>query len=144
MGLGTDLQLCSPVGEAMTGWTRNGKCIEEQDDKGSHHICIRLPKEHNFCTVTGQPNWCQTKGACNGDPSQMCPRDHWCVCQWAFLSYVANVAANDGKRCPDTIVCEATNMEALVAYRAKAQKDANVRAALECLEKACSLQSTTG
>merc|ERR1711990_410125 len=53
---GQPLQLCSQKGMAMTGFTRTGKCVDQNDDKGSHHICIDLQSvngesDHpeNFC-----------------------------------------------------------------------------------------------
>lgn len=52
---GGPLQLCSKKGMAMTGFTRNGKCMERNDDTGSHHICIDLKKvgsQRDFCQVT--------------------------------------------------------------------------------------------
>ena len=56
--LGTDLASCSSAGTAMTGFTRDGHCIDEgNDDAGSHHICVHMKKD--FCTVTGQPDWCE-------------------------------------------------------------------------------------
>merc|ERR1712178_387166 len=73
----TTLQHCSGRGMALTGFTRNGQCIDqagcgvslmnhslvdpcEDDDAGSHHVCIDMSPNTggNFCTVTGQPNWC--------------------------------------------------------------------------------------
>merc|ERR1719454_797065 len=93
---GGALGLCSEDGDAMTGFTRDGHCTEENDDQGSHHICINLgTTSPNFCQQTGQPNWCNEKGTCaqcSGDSCQegsnKCPRKHWCVCQWAFAAYV--------------------------------------------------------
>ena len=88
---GGELGHCSTSGVSMTGFTRNGQCIETDDDAGSHHICIDLKSvsgsSGNFCVVTGQPNWCDTEGSCFKDPQKMCPRKHWCVCQWAFAKY---------------------------------------------------------
>merc|ERR1712118_232570 len=54
---GGPLKECSTNGMAMTGFTRNGKCEERDDDAGSHHICIDLTSTStNFCQATGQPN----------------------------------------------------------------------------------------
>ena len=33
---GKDLQMCSTEGMALTGFTRDGRCVEQQDDVGSH------------------------------------------------------------------------------------------------------------
>merc|ERR1711908_141253 len=87
--LGGDLQKCSGTGMALTGFTRNGQCIDRDDDNGSHHICIDMKSTAggNFCEVTGQPNWCSSKSmACDGSPTESCAVEHWCVCQWAFAS----------------------------------------------------------
>merc|ERR1711907_838406 len=60
---GGPLKKCSTNGMAMTGFTRNGKCEERDDDAGSHHICIDLTSTStNFCQATGQPNWCAQEG----------------------------------------------------------------------------------
>lgn len=39
---GDELAACAVHGEATTGFTRNNHCIERQDDRGSHHICIKM------------------------------------------------------------------------------------------------------
>ena len=82
---GGELQRCSGEGMALTGYTRNGHCVDRDDDHGSHHICINMAsnKGGNFCEVTGQPNWCGSQMTCDGSYAQ-CPVEHWCVCQWAF------------------------------------------------------------
>merc|ERR1711871_1200491 len=82
---GKALEKCSGPNMALTGFTRNGKCVDENDDAGSHHICIDMASNvgGNFCQVTGQPNWCDSKMACDGDASRQCPVKDWCVCQWA-------------------------------------------------------------
>merc|ERR1719486_823474 len=56
---GQPLDTCSKPGMAMTGFTRDGHCQDlGDDDAGSHHICIQM--KDDFCSVTGQPNWCQS------------------------------------------------------------------------------------
>merc|ERR1719240_1242408 len=58
---GGALEKCSGPGMAMTGFTRDGKCVDAgNDDAGSHHICIDMASNTggNFCSVTGQPDWC--------------------------------------------------------------------------------------
>merc|ERR1711907_880279 len=69
---GKALEKCSGPNMALTGFTRNGKCVDENDDAGSHHICIGMASNvgGNFCQVTGQPNWCDSKMACDGDASR--------------------------------------------------------------------------
>ena len=72
---------------AMTGFTRNGHCVDENDDAGSHHVCINLQSTTggNFCTQTDQPNWCDTEDQCTSGTGS-CQRQNWCVCEWAFAS----------------------------------------------------------
>merc|ERR1711918_175444 len=70
----------------------------------------------NFCSVTGQPNWCGSMMGCDGSAGQ-CPVQHWCVCQWAFASYLQRAGGCDKIQ---NIVCDATNMVAITAYRAQA------------------------
>ena len=85
--LGSNLQPCSTSGMALTGFTRNGKCVDRNDDAGSHHVCIDMTSTSggNFCTVTGQPNWCGESMLCNDGVGQ-CKIENWCVCEWAFSS----------------------------------------------------------
>ena len=58
--------------------------------------------------------------------------EHWCVCQWAFSSYLDRAGGCDHIQ---DIVCDATNMAALDAYRANS--DPKIRRALACLESRC-------
>ena len=84
---GGELQPCSSDGSALTGYTRTGYCVDQNDDAGSHHICISLgsiaSNGQNFCEVTGQSDWCSgTDMACHHDSSQeTCAIENWCVCQ---------------------------------------------------------------
>ena len=139
---GAPLQLCSHSGMAMTGFTRSGKCEDQNDDQGSHHICIDLKsvnglngEKKNFCQVTGQPNWCDTKGSCYNSFGT-CPRKNWCVCQWAFAAYLENAGGCDKIQ---KIVCEATNMEAFKSYVKVASKSPRIASALACLKQRCNL-----
>merc|ERR1711918_307486 len=34
-----------------------------------------------------------------GDSKKKCPRENWCVCQWAFTGYIGNSLACLKKRC---------------------------------------------
>ena len=54
---GGELQRCSGEGMALTGFTRNGHCVDQYDDHGSHHICINMAsnKGGNFVSATPQP-----------------------------------------------------------------------------------------
>jgi hypothetical protein len=56
---GKELEKCSMPGMALTGYTRQGKCVAHDDDAGSHHVCIDMASNTggNFCSVTGQPDW---------------------------------------------------------------------------------------
>ena len=135
---GEDLQSCSSASMALTGYTRNGKCTNLQDDAGSHHICINLSSTSggNFCSVTGQPNWCASDMPCHQDQQLQCPVQNWCVCQWAFASYIEKAGGCDQIK---DVVCEAVNMEAVNAYRRSTE--VKHMEALKCLESRCNLIS---
>jgi uncharacterized protein (DUF2237 family) len=131
--LGTALQSCSEKGTALTGFTRSGKCEDEgDDDAGSHHICIKMKSD--FCTVTGQPNWCEEEMECMGQEGE-CKIDNWCVCQWAFAGYLEEAGGCD--QIVD-LVCEATNMAAAKAY--EKSDDTSHKAALACIRSKCGMQ----
>ena len=131
---GGELKHCSSSGMALTGFTRDGYCTEQNDDAGSHHICIDMESTSggNFCSVTGQPNWCDSTMPCHDDDRNQCKVKHWCVCQWAFLSYLGKAGGCDKIQ---TIICEATNMAARRAY--ENQDDPGSKAALACLKRKC-------
>ena len=120
---GEPLQSCSSSGMAVTGYTRNGSCIDQYDDLGSHHICINLSSTSggNFCSVTGQPDWCSsTKMACHDNGTtvskeeESCAIQNWCVCEWAFARYMERAGGCDMIQ---DIVCEAINQRVLFAYQ---------------------------
>lgn len=129
---GKPLKPCSSEGMALTGFTRAGYCVDQQDDQGSHHICIDLSTVAggNFCAVTEQPDWCSSEMPCDNDSDKNCPVRQWCVCQWAFASYVSNTGGCDMIQ---DVVCEAVNIEAVLAY----EGDPMYSEALECLVKQC-------
>lgn len=162
---GNTLESCSENNMALTGYTRSGSCVEYQDDQGSHHICIDVSSASggSFCTVTGQSDWCSTYMTCdtnnynnegsyyeddeedakeddndNDDNSNTCPVGNWCVCQWAFASYLQNAGGCDYIQ---DIKCNAINMEALIAYSKVAggsnDYDGKYTNALRCLESRC-------
>ena len=152
---GEELQTCSRPGTAITGYTRNGRCVAHEGDAGSHHICIHLSSlttgtgGGNFCQVTGQPDWCSSQTmACHDDsPSnnnnnkkKKCAIQNWCVCQWAFARYIERAGGCDHIQ---DIVCESINMEALKAYKKTASSQESSKAALECLERRCNLKGTS-
>ena len=91
----------------------------------------------NFCEVTGQPNWCGSQMSCDGAPADECPVEHWCVCQWAFASYIERAGGCDKIQ---KVVCEATNMVALKHYREQAAHSPHIKSALQCLEEKCGLE----
>ena len=121
--------------QALSGFTRTGYCVNQQDDLGSHHICIDLSSTTggNFCSVTGQPDWCSSSMACH-DKHQggTCPVKNWCVCQWAFATYVRNAG---GCNHIQSIKCDAVNQHALLAYK----KDDHYKEAMDCIERKCGL-----
>merc|ERR1719453_1938800 len=128
---GGALSKCSGANMALTGFTRTGECVDQNDDAGSHHICIDMASNvgGNFCSVTGQPNWCGSKMPCDGDAGARCPVNHWCVCQWAFASYISRAGGCDKIQ---NIVCEATNKQAYLAYKQQADSDPSIANALQC------------
>jgi len=129
---GGALETCSTDGTALTGFTRDGRCVDSgDDDAGSHHICIRMKPD--FCTVTGQPNWCVTKMQCMGENGK-CPIGNWCVCQWAFATYLQMAGGCD--KIVD-LKCDATNMAAFKAYQ-RSDEPAH-REALACIRRKCNL-----
>ena len=134
---GNDLKSCSSSGMALTGYTRTGYCVDQNDDAGSHHICIDLSSTQggNFCSVTGQSDWCSSTMKCH-DTSASCQVQDWCVCQWAFASYLENAG---GCSQIQDIVCEAINMEAVLAYQSRSSSDVKIRNALECIAERCGL-----
>ena len=137
--LGEPLEDCSTSGMALTGFTRTGKCVEQDDDAGSHHICIDLSSTTggNFCTVTGQDNWCSSQMDCVGGSGQ-CPVEDWCVCQWAFAMYIQQAGGCDKIQ---EIECAAVNQKAVEAYEASTeQQHAD---ALACLRTKCGITSAS-
>ena len=70
----------------------------------------------NFCEVTGQPNWCDDYMQCDGKRG-LCPVQHWCVCEWAFASYITCDKIQ-------SIDCEATNRWAYRHYQQKGASEA--------------------
>eukprot|EP00929_Paragymnodinium_shiwhaense_P055498 TRINITY_DN2779_c0_g1_i2.p3 TRINITY_DN2779_c0_g1~~TRINITY_DN2779_c0_g1_i2.p3 ORF type:complete len:172 (+),score=53.86 TRINITY_DN2779_c0_g1_i2:349-864(+) len=115
---------------ALTGFTRDGHCRDEgDDDAGSHHICIQMKAD--FCDVTGQGDWCNEEMPCMGQAGS-CKIGNWCVCQWAFASYIK--AAGGCDKIVD-LVCSATNMAAVKAYEKSDEKEH--KEALECIRKRC-------
>lgn len=135
---GLDLEPCSSDGMALTGYTRNGYCVDRDDDAGSHHICINLGSiastGKNFCEVTGQSDWCSEMDMpCHEDQFQQCPVENWCVCQWAFASYIERAGGCDAIQ---DIQCNAINTQALTAYEENSDTHGE---ALACIRQRCAL-----
>ena len=135
---GGELQSCSSDGMALTGYTRTGYCVDQNDDTGSHHICIDMSSATggDFCTVTGQSDWCSSEMACHEDSSSNCAVQDWCVCQWAFSAYIEKAGGCDQIQ---DVVCEAINMEAIIAYQKVAWRSSAYQDALDCIVDKCSL-----
>jgi uncharacterized protein (DUF2237 family) len=135
---GDSLSSCSSDGMALTGYTRTGNCVDQNDDSGSHHICIDMTSTTggDFCEVTGQSDWCSSDMPCHEDQNDYCQVQHWCVCQWAFASYIENAGGCDAIQ---DVVCDAINIQAIAAYQSS-QKYGN---ALDCLVQQCNITSTT-
>jgi len=139
---GDELQSCSSDGTALTGYTRTGFCVDENDDQGSHHICIDLSSASggNFCDVTGQDDWCSSEMPCHDDQNEYCQVQQWCVCQWAFASYLENAGGCDNIQ---TVACESINIEAVFAYQQKQNVASKYKNALECLVERCGLDTSS-
>ena len=161
---GQPLKSCSSEGMALTGYTRTGYCVDQNDDEGSHHICIDLSSttvnndgqdNGNFCDVTGQYDWCSSQdmecdtingsnngyyesGSGNGNGGGNgggCAIQNWCVCQWAFASYLDKAGGCDSIQ---TIVCESINLEAVLAYQEQSAYG-KYGTALQCIVDRCGL-----
>ena len=75
--------------------------------------------------------------ACHGNVSMLCPIQNWCVCQWAFATYIQKAG---GCEHIQSIQCDAVNIQALIAYRGSRQK--HHIAALKCIETKCGLSES--
>ena len=109
---------------ALTGFTRTGHCVEKKDDEGSHHICIDLSSEslggkvsfslfcafrlqtidlipsltrttQNFCEVTGQDDWCDSKMKCNDGSKEKCPGKPGSDISGVELSIISRTPVNN-------------------------------------------------
>jgi uncharacterized protein (DUF2237 family) len=142
--LGTPLLPCSAAGMAVTGYDRTGSCNAHSTDRGSHNVCLDISTGGfvgggNFCALTGQSDWCSQTDACHEDALRVdCPRQSWCVCEWAFARVLDRVAGCDGLAA-GAVKCEATNEVVLRHYEQSASSSPSHRAALECLRQKCGL-----
>mmetsp|Transcript_64411 Transcript_64411/g.54624 ORF Transcript_64411/g.54624 Transcript_64411/m.54624 type:complete len:118 (+) Transcript_64411:100-453(+) len=116
---------------ALTGFTRSGECVDENDDAGSHHICINLKstKGGNFCEQTGQSNWCDGEMTCNSGKG-LCSAANWCVCEWAFVKYISKAG---GCSMINDIKCSAINKVVLKHYKNKLDQSGEITKALNCI-----------
>jgi hypothetical protein len=85
------------------------------------------------CPFHSTPFRCSSSDMpCHHDKSRSCQIHNWCVCQWAFASYIQNAG---GCNKIQTIVCEAINMEAMVSYEKSTAPHHKV--ALDCILERC-------
>lgn len=98
----------------------------------------------NFCTVTGQSNWCEEDSECAEDSSKQCPKESWCVCEWAFSRYLEDAG---GCHKSADIICDATNQITITHYEeavARGGEDApRAKKALHCLKHKCHLKKSS-
>merc|ERR1712232_1054250 len=92
----------------------------------------------NFCTKTGQSNWCSSSLGCHEDGRKTCRIQNWCVCEWAFASYIEKTGGCDHIQ---NIVCESINIEAIRAYKTRKDSDPHIRRAYECLVSKCNISN---
>ena len=140
---GRELQPCSGDNMALTGFTRNSHCVDASGDSGSHNVCIDMKstRHGNFCTVTGQTDWCDEYMPCDQDSAQNCPVVNWCVCEWAFATYLAKAG---GCHKIASVICESTNEKVIADYENKiAGGDRDAELAFNCLKKKCGLGSSS-
>merc|ERR1719445_1798915 len=137
---GRPLAECSLPGMAITGYTRTGYCNLHQGDSGSHNVCVdisNVANGQNFCEITGQSDWCSTNDRCDGGGSG-CPRENWCVCEWAFASLIRAKGCSAISK--DAMFCEGTSGKTIEAYQqATARGDTSAANALECLRELCGI-----
>eukprot|EP01079_Euglenida_sp_SAG-EU17-18_P005311 gene5311-5347_t len=116
---------CSGDGMAPTGFTREHYCTRDGKDQGSHLVCLDIRSaQPNFCTTTGQKNWCDEGGDKQG----------WCVCEWAFDDYLQKMPTDpeeatdpEVQRCNQVkplVNCEATHEAAVQDLRNKGKEAA--------------------
>lgn len=147
---GRPLEECSEQGMAITGYTRTGYCNLHQGDSGSHNVCIDISdvaNGENFCSITGQSDWCSTPDQCDSIPGRSdCPRENWCICQWAFASLISARGCDAVSR--ESINCEATSGQTIMAYRDQIAMgnlnggritDNSAATALACIKSLCDL-----
>ena len=89
-----------------------------------------------YCKWCSQSDWCNSEMSCHEDSNELCQVQHWCVCQWAFASYVENSGGCDAIQ---DIVCDAINVQAVLAYQ-KHGNNQKYQNALDCLVERCGIE----
>jgi hypothetical protein len=64
-----------------------------------------------------------------------CGIQNWCVCQWAFASYLQKAGGCDMVQ---SIVCDSINLEAVLAYK-ELTSQSQYNTALQCIVDRCGL-----
>lgn len=128
------LQKCSHSSMALTGFLRDGTCRTSKGDSGSHNICLDLTTAPKFCSHTNQSNWCNSSMPCHNNPKKNCSLKNWCVCEWAYKSYIDKM-----NNCAGRIDCNATNRVVLDHYKQRSKTDPSARKALKCLKSQCNI-----
>ena len=135
------LQACSHAQMARTGFSRDAMCRTSQDDQGSHNVCLDLESAPGFCSRTNQSDWCRSSMPCHHDRTKQCPVKNWCVCEWAFESYLDDIKKEKGHiDCKNMgrIKCDATNRAVLDHYKNN-QSNPKTKQVLQCLQQQCNL-----
>jgi len=99
---GDDIELCSH--EPLTGYFRDGSCNTDDQDIGSHTVCVQITKEFlSYSKAKG--NDLSTPVPEFGFPG-LVPGDRWCVCAQRWLE-----AYEDGMA--PKVILLATNQDVL-------------------------------
>merc|ERR1712232_855325 len=80
-----------------------------------------------------------SKMPCHEDADSTCQIEHWCVCQWAFASYIKNAG---GCGAIQDVVCDSINFEAIKAYQSRSSQQ-EYQDALDCLVNRCGIDINT-
>ena len=99
---GDKLEMCCL--DPVTGYYRNGQCLTDASDYGTHIVCARVTKEFLIYSKLKGNDLITPKPAFNFPGLK--PGDHWCLCisRW-FEAHKAGVAP--------PINLRATNIKAL-------------------------------
>lgn len=145
---GEKLQPCSTSGMALAGATSSGYCFEKNDESNSHHVCINLSSNSDFCDMTKQSkDWCSDEKVCdNGYGSSngaMCSIENWCACQWSFATYIQNIG---GCEFVQDLKCNAIHLQTIKSYvnmiATRKDRDDRISNALNCIVSKCGLNNS--